>query len=249
MSPAKNEITARVTRQPACIHPQMKTAVSPTIVLILTAFSATVALGATNLVVNPGFESGNAGFVTSYVYTPSASSSGTALGANQYVVGSDPRDYHNLAVSYGDHTGGGNMLIANGSNNTSSIVWQSAATIVITPDTDYFFEVWASNWTAVAGAGARLTFQVMGSLGVWETLGTTNFDGSVAGVWTSASQTWNSGLSTTAELRILNAQPALVGNDFALDDIHFSSESSIPEPTSAVLAGVFGICGMLRRRR
>ena len=210
--------------------------------------SAALAEGAVNLVVNPGFESGNTGFVTSYVYTPGASPS-ASLNLRQYTIGTNPADHHSAGFSYGDHTGNGNMMIVNGSNNTSDVVWQTAATIPIDSGTDYFFEAWASNWTYVPNFGSRLTFQVKGSAGDWETLGTSSFDGAVVGVWTPVSQVWNSGLSTTVELRILNAQSSAGGNDFALDDIHFSAESSIPEPGTLALIAASGICGLFRRRR
>lgn len=226
----------------------MKTVSLTKIVVCSLALSSQHVLGATNLVLNPGFESGNTGFVTSYVYTPGASPS-SSLNLRQYVIGTDPANHHSAGESYGDHTtGSGNMMIINGSNNINDVVWQSSQTIPIAGNTDYFFEAWASNWTNVPNFGSILTFQVRGSTGVWETLGTTSFDGAVFGVWTPVSEVWNSGLSTTAELRILNAQGNAGGNDFALDDIYFGAESSIPEPASAVLVAGFGIGLALRRR-
>jgi hypothetical protein len=51
-----------------------------------------------------------------------------------------------------------------------------------------------------------------------------------AGGWQFLGTTWNSGANTSAILRIVNQNTALGGNDFALDDIHFSTESSVPEP-------------------
>jgi len=51
-------------------------------------------------------------------------------------------------------------------------------------------------------------------------------------------------------LRIINRNTAVGGNDFALDDIHFSTERSVsvPEPASLLLSGL-GLAALVMSRR
>jgi len=70
------------------------------------------------------------------------------------------------------------------------------------------------------------------------------------GTWQFLGTTWNSGTNTSVSLRIINQNTAVGGNDFALDDIHFSTESSVsvPEPASLLLSGL-GLAALVMSRR
>lgn len=216
-------------------------------VAALLVIGAATASGA-NLVTNGDFELGNIGFTSDYVYNASAAAlpASANLDLAQYVVGTNPANYHSAGASYGDYpTGTGNMAVFNGSSDANDIAWQSSA-ITVDPGTDYSFEAWASNWTAAPGLGSQLSFEIRDAGGSWVVLGTIGFDGATAGNWVSVSQIWNSGSSTSTEMRVTNTQISFNGNDFALDSI---SLSQVPEPSAVTLLGAVGVAGLIRRRR
>ena len=187
---------------------------------------------AANLVVNGDFEAGNTGFETSYVLMTCYQGCGVeSNGANRYGIDTDPQDLHPGWVSMGDHTtGGGNMMIVNGSPVTgpNGYVWRSPADFAIAPNTDYFFEAFVANVYNVNGA--VLTFEVFNAAtSSWDTLGNADLRGVPSGPWQGISFTWNSGSNTSTRLRLLNAQPAAGGNDFAIDDVYFDGVSSLTD--------------------
>lgn len=211
---------------------------------------ATPALSAPiNLVTNGDFTAGNTGFSSSYTY---AAVSNTA--ESQYTVRTNPSPWNPFFISAGDHTSGtGNMFVGNGSPTAGSLVWGSLAPISVLANTDYFFEAWAmnvcctSNYTG-PNSPAILEFAVVGDQST-ASLGTipTALN---PGTWQFLSTTWNSGNNTSVSLRIINQNTAVGGNDFALDDIHFSTESSVsvPEPASLFLSGL-GLAALVMSRR
>jgi hypothetical protein len=202
----------------------------------LAVLAITANAVAANLVVNGDFEAGNSGFSSDYAYAP-----GSNTTESQYTVRTDPFPWNGFFVSHGDHTNGtGLMYVGNGDPTPDSIVWESATAVTVLPNTDYFFEAWAMNVCcnlsySGPNSPAVLEFAVVG-LAV-ESLGTiaTKFP---AGEWQFLGTTWNSGANTSVVLQIVNQNTAIGGNDFALDDIHFSTESSIPEPGTLTLLAV-----------
>ena len=181
---------------------------------ISTLYHLTVkAVDGVNLVVNGNFSNGSTGFSSSY--TDYTSSGTNQLPANGYAIGTDPLLVNIYAgMSYGDHTSGtGNMMIINGAS-TPTNVW--CQTITVTPNTDYDFSAWLSNWSATTNGLPVLQFQINGIL-----LGSPYVFGPTVGVWSQFSSTWNSGSSTSATICINDQQTAAIGNDFALDDISF----------------------------
>jgi gliding motility-associated-like protein len=177
-------------------------------------YFAVTALDTINLVVNGNFSAGNTGFSSSYTYvTPSP----TALFPEAlYTIDTDPSLVHPAASPYGDHTTGtGNMMIVNGAG-TAIDVW--CETITVTPNTNYDFSAWVSNWGGGdVGSGIPiLQFKINGVL-----IGTPDTTAFASDVWHQFHAIWNSGVSTTATICIYDECIALGGNDFALDDIAF----------------------------
>ena len=215
----------------------------------LAALAVAANAGAANLVVNGDFEAGNTGFSSDYAYSPGSNTS-----ESQYTVRTDPFPWNGFFISHGDHTSGtGEMFVGNGDPTPDSIVWKSSSAVTVVPNTDYFFEAWAMNVCCNPSYGganspAVLEFAVAGLTD--ESLGTiaTSFP---AGEWQFLATTWNSGTNTSVVLQIVNQNTAVGGNDFALDDIHFSTESSsIPEPSAlALLAAGAGLLLFAPRRR
>jgi hypothetical protein len=202
---------------------------------------------AVNLVSNGDFEAGLSGFTSDYVLADGTS--GSLFPESVYLVGTDPSLYHGLFTSYGDHTtGSGNMFIANGAGDTSKIVWETSATIAVTPGTLYYFEAWMSS--AHPASPGSLSFKLSGD--VSDAILGTGTAPATTGIWTPVSHTWHSGLNTSVTLFLQNANSASFGNDFAIDDIHFGETSSISVPdasSSLTLAGMaFAFCGLARRR-
>lgn len=89
------------------------------------------------------------------------------------------------------------MSIGNG-KATPDRVWFTTS-IAVTPNTQYYFEAWVMNLCTSA------------KLGVWEGLSTV----------------WQSGSSTTVDLKLVNANTEAAGNDFAVDDVYFGTVSTV----------------------
>lgn len=164
-----------------------------------------------NFVNNGDFEAGNTGFSSSYTYvapTPNA-----LQPEGLYTVTTNPNNVHTGFASFGDHTTGtGNMMVINGASSPINVWCQ---TIAVTPNTDYDFSAWAANCSG-AGNPAQLQFEINNVL-----LGSPLQIPLATGQWVEFFITWNSGANTTANICIYDAQTALSGNDFVIDDIKF----------------------------
>lgn len=165
-----------------------------------------------DLVVNGNFNMGAAGFTSDYV-PGTGGTYGLLSFAGQYAVATSPHLTHNNFQVFGDHTGGGNMLVVNGAQIAGQNVW--CQTITVTPNTNYAFSAWLA--TAVASDPAELVFTINGVA-----IGQPLLAPFLAGQWLNFSSTWNSGATTTANICISNQNTSESGNDFALDDISFA---------------------------
>lgn len=170
----------------------------------------------TNLVVNSGFESGNVNFSTNYVPGTAGGTWGYLTNAGTYAVSTSPSAVHNNFFTCSDHTptGPGNMMIVNGSNVANQSVW--CQTITVSPNTDYYFSIWAMSVENTDAANVSSLFFKINGVQIG-----TNFSPPFSACsWQQYSQTWNSGSNTTANLCVFNH--TIVGNnDFAIDDIFF----------------------------
>jgi hypothetical protein len=210
----------------------------------LLALAAIAALStsafAQNLIVNGDFEAGNTGFTSGYANTP------VNLGAGEYSVRTDGSTWNGAFTSFGDHTSGtGNMMVVNGDDAIGTPVWGQTS-IAVTPNTDYYFSAWITS--VFPSSPATLQFSINGS-----TLGSIIQATSGTPDWLQFYATWNSGSNTSIDLGIVNLNTAAGGNDFALDDLEFSTTapvSAAPEPGSLALLGLIApVVGFLRRRR
>jgi hypothetical protein len=144
------------------------------------------------------------------------------------------------------------MFVGNGSPDNGAIVWASGP-ITVNASTNYFFEAWVMNVccsSAYHGSNSAsiLDFSINGI-----SVGTKTTNLANAGTWEGLSTTWNSGGATTATLELINRNTAAGGNDFAIDDINLSTESTVitvPEPeTYAMLLAGLGLMGWVGQRR
>lgn len=166
---------------------------------------------ADNLIVNGDFEAGDSDFTTGYA-PGTGGTFGTLSAEGQYAIDDNMRDTHNNFAICGDHTGGGNMMVVNGSGTPGVIVW--CQTVSITPGTDYVFSAWVA--TAVSTSPAQLQFSINGGL-----IGSSFTAPNATCSWREFNAGWSAGGDATAEICIVNQNAATSGNDFAIDDLFF----------------------------
>ncbi len=163
-----------------------------------------------NLVVNPGFDLGDSGFITTYTKCNSANCL-SPLGDNGYAVGTDANYFHSYFTGKDHTTGSGNFMIINGAQPALT-VWQQ--TVPVKPNTKYAFGVWIS--TMISLSPAQIQFSINGGQ-----VGALYNAPVYAGMWDQVFTTWNSGSVTTATIKVVDILPILEGNDFGLDDFFF----------------------------
>lgn len=168
----------------------------------------------TNLVVNGDFENGSNGFTSDYVVGPGGAWGPLSI-AGSYLVTSNTDMAHNIFPSCLDHTPTGTeMLVVNGSDVVDQNVW--CQTVNVCPNESYDFSVWL--WNLEANNPATLSFFVNGvQLG-------NNFTANYSGcTWREFTGVWDANGATAANICIVNQNTSAGGNDFALDDISFTS--------------------------
>lgn len=177
-----------------------------------------------NLIPNGDFEQGNANFGSDYAY---AATTNTVEG--QYTVGKNAQTWNGALVTAGDHTSGSSLMFIGNGKATPDRVWFTA-TIAVQANTSYYFEAFVMNLccTQQSGIGdgvnpvgpSVLSFYANGQL-----LGTRT--SSKLGVWEGLTTSWNSGSSTTVDLKLVNSNTVALGNDFAVDDVYLGTVSTV----------------------
>lgn len=220
----------------------MRCSVRPFLLIAVILLTSRPAVAGGNLLINGDFEAGNTGFGTDYTYA-TVNTPGDG-GAGQYTVGTNPQLFNSTEASFGDHTTGkGLMLIANGAPDPNRTVWQE--TVAVVPGNTYSFSAWAASWGNVGGfdpSPPRLQFFIDSSV-----IGGTFSPPAADGQWSRFAIDWDSRVSSSVTLRIVDANTDRYGNDLALDDLSFAA---VPEPSGLVLlgAGVVALLGHAARR-
>jgi gliding motility-associated-like protein len=162
-----------------------------------------------NLIINGNFNAGNSGFTSQYTYANPNTTEG------EYFVGTNPQAWNASLSPCTDHTtGSGNMMLVNGSPTPGVEVWKQ--TVNITPNTNYTFSTWIQAlWPPNP---AQLQFSINGN-----TIGSVITASLPTCTWTQFYTNWNSGTASAAVISIVNKNTQIQGNDFALDDISFST--------------------------
>jgi hypothetical protein len=175
-----------------------------------------------NLIVNGDFEQGDVGFTSDY------QSSDHDGGPQFYGIVKNPKDFNNELTSFGDHTSGtGFMMSVNGATVPDKVVWSETAPV--NAATNYDFATWVA--TCYPASPAELDFRFNGdSVGVFTAP-------SEAGVWKEFATTWNSGVSTSVTIQIIDKNLQFSGNDFALDDLSLTPTISL-RPTVPLATGL-----------
>jgi len=165
-----------------------------------------------NIIINGDFESGNAGFTSSYRSATDLVPEGT------YAVTPDPKTYHSGYSSFSDHTTGGatpvgNQMVINGATSPNVTVWSQ--TIRVTPNSTYQFSYWLQS-VVNSNASQLQTFANGQPLGA---VFTASIPNPFVRNWTKYYYNWNSGSNTSVVIDIRNQNIIAGGNDFSLDDI------------------------------
>ncbi|WP_143104144.1 VPLPA-CTERM sorting domain-containing protein [Poseidonocella sedimentorum] len=194
-----------------------------------------------DLVVNGDFQSGNVGFNTELTHAPTDLTT-----AGTYAVTTDPVSVHGSFISIGDHTSStGNMMAINGTTSSGTISWEQTA--AVTMGEEYEFSIWLAN---LFGTGSTdLDLVVDGStVASATTVGATS-------TWSQFSGSWIAPASGNIVLQIIENSVGFGGNDYALDDISFTFDTSgsviaVPLPASGWLltVGLAGVFGLGRKR-
>lgn len=177
-----------------------------------TTYEVTIqAVSPENLIFNGDFSLGDTGFSTDYDYGDGGSF-GLLSDEGEYAIAGSPNDTHSNFADCPDHTGGGNMMVVNGSGQPDDVWCQ---TVNVTPNTMYSFGTWVM--TAISENPAELQFSINGVL-----LGN-QFDADIQTcLWQEFAEPWFSGGNSSAQICIVNVNEQEDGNDFAIDDITFS---------------------------
>jgi len=242
------------------------------IVVLFASVPGSTAL-ATNLLVNPSFESGNTGFTSDYAYK--VPNSPGYMNAGEYSVIQSLGQVHAIWASAGSLAAqsGTNYLAANGSSDTASSPWQQTISISSGEITTsgsaapvyYRFEAYVAS-VYPAGAQPQLTFEMQYNNLPWQTL-TTSVAPEEAFTWyLTYADGYFEMAPTTLSFRLRNAVSDDFGNDLAIDSLSFglTTESPsygtnptinggvqiVPEPSTYAMALV-GLAGggFLGRRR
>ncbi|MHB8963565.1 MAG: SdrD B-like domain-containing protein, partial [Saccharofermentanales bacterium] len=191
-----------------------------------------------NHITNGDFEAGNIGFGSDYTYVSVAAQDpglGTMEPEQVYAVGTDPWLYHELWSHIVDHTTGDEnnlMMIVNGADQVADQrVWYSSSEVLA--GTDYTFSFWGA--TSYPEAFATLDVYINDvKVGEYKAP-------SAVAEWSQFTVEWNSGLATTADIKLVCNTLIHTGTDFALDDISLRSHSA-----DFRNAQLYGICGYKR---
>jgi hypothetical protein len=190
----------------------------------------------TGNIVNGDFSEGNTGFTSDYTYRPGGDAN------DDYNIGTNVQAWNPVLGNCGDHTSGtGNMMMVSGYSPVANRkVWEESVTVQ--PNADYDFSAWIQN-ILTSGNGPQFQFFINGvqvgnnfqlipsSSNFQQTPSIVDFSSTCS--WNLFYTVWNSGMNTTADIKIINTSGVHVSNDFALDDISFNistCEGSLPPP-------------------
>jgi hypothetical protein len=172
------------------------------------------------LVYNGDFFLGNVGFTSDYTYY---NPNNPTNAQKAYGVVTDAETWELALLPCNDHTNGlGRMMVIDGStvNGGNDKVW--CQTVPVNPGQNYTLTYWLQ--TLALPSPANIDVVINGvSLG-------TSLAPNTTCTWSQQTQSWNSGLNTTAQICFYNRNTASNGNDFAIDDIVFARVNTCSTP-------------------
>ena len=166
-----------------------------------------------NMVTNGDFSQGNTGFTSDYQYLVNA---GGGVQRAYGVATTAISWFQSFPSCNIEHTTGtGKMMVIDGSTSNSGTdkVW--GQTITVQPNQTYTFSYWIQ--TVALPSPANIELKINGVV-----IGT-DLAPSAQCSWSLRTYTWNSGTATSAQIAIYDKVIISGGNDFALDDISFTT--------------------------
>jgi len=191
--------------------------VSPTVTTNYTVTSTPTTV--VDLIYNGDFSQGNTAFLTDYTYFNPVNVGGLP---GRYGVVTNPSTWSVGYSACGDHTTGtGNMLVVDGSilNAGNDMVWSQIVPVI--PGQNYTFSYWVQS-VGLTNPAALETFINGTSMGAADLAPAVV----TCGNWVQRTFTWNSGASNTAQIILYDRTITPLGNDFAIDDISFTTTLS-----------------------
>ncbi len=189
-----------------------------------------------NLIVNGGFNAGDAGFTSQYAYQQNQVPEATIyVGANASM---DNPGFTALPAQ-----GDSRMLIVNGASTPGMVVWGETGLAVRARHHLLFLHLGCRAQRHLTGP-ARPDHQRPACRRRFAAT-------AMPGRWQQIFLAWNSGASTTADISLTDDNTARIGNDFALDGLSLETSSlvAVPEPASLpLLAAGLAILAVRRRR-
>lgn len=158
--------------------------------------------------VNWNFSSGNSGFGTQYIYSPTS-----IWNEGTYAVGSSANAVHPNFAAWGDHTTGtGNYMIINGSTSGIKTIWSQ--TVALPAGSSATLSLWMLTLATPAG---QFRVKINGTV-----IGSNQTTPTTVGVWGNYTFPFTVPASGNAVVLIESVSTLLAGNDFGLDDIQFT---------------------------
>ena len=166
-----------------------------------------------NMVSNGDFSLGNTGFTSGYSYV--ANAGGGAQGIYGVVTTATSWFQFFAACNIEHTTGSGKMMIFDGSTSNAGNDKAWGQTIAVQPNKIYTFSYWVQ--TVALPNPANLELKINGVVVGTDLAPTSECS------WSLRTYTWNSGTATTADIALYDKVILGDGNDFAIDDISFTT--------------------------
>lgn len=189
--------------------------VSPTVPTTYSISATTT--NTSNLIYNGDFSLGNTGFSTNYQYLATAPSGGIQ---NAYGVVTNPQAWFASFTTCGDHTSGsGKMMVVDGTaSSANSILWKQV--VQVANNRTYSFSFWIQSVVNVNPANIEV---FINGTSIGSLLATTNI---ACNNWVQFTYSWNSLTANSAEIILYDRTVIANGNDFAIDDIAFTTSTT-----------------------
>ena len=170
----------------------------------------------TNLLYNGTFEDGNIGFYSGYTSLFPSNTIGIQAA---YGITVNASFWDSIFSPCVDHTYGngiGKMMVLDGAVSGNNPFWKQ--TIAVEKNKNYTFSYFAQSLTA--SNPAQISVSLNGIATGIDTLSTSTC------IWEEYSYSWFSGNDSTITIVLTDLETSAIGNDFALDDLSFSTLKS-----------------------
>lgn len=187
--------------------------------LVNTVYTVTAGVNSSrNLVFNGDFSMGDIGFVSDYSYL---STNPTGAQGVYGIVAAAKTFYNSFSPCTAMGTGSDPMFIADGSTVGNTVVWGQELPVL--PNTTYTFTYHIQSVQEISQS--LIETQINGLPVTGNAASSTQPAPNLPCTWQIITYTWHSGSNTTAGISLYNRNLSSAGNDFALDNISFTTNT------------------------